>query len=135
MPKHARAEHVASDGSPTNGTKAAIDLVHLSRQTLGDAALEAELLRLFDRQAQQLAARLAALPLEDGESPWRAELAHTLMGSARAIGAFDLADAAEAYEKACRMTDGASAAQIKADAWSRLAAALGQARASLALLL
>lgn len=134
MPKLARVEHIESDCSTTIGIQAAIDLVHLSRQTLGDAALETELLRLFDRQAEQLAARLAAPPAK-GESQWRAELAHTLKGSARAIGAFDLADAAEAYERACRMTAEEEEAQIKANAWSRLKAALGRARASIAVLL
>ena len=37
-----------------------IDLVHLSRQTLGDTALETELLRLFEGQARAFAARLRA---------------------------------------------------------------------------
>lgn len=78
-----------------------IDLVHLSRQTLGDAALEVELLTLFDGQAQSFAARLAQ-PMRRDENKWRADIAHTLKGSARAIGAFDVGRAAEAYEDAAR---------------------------------
>jgi len=78
-----------------------IDLVHLSRQTLGDSELENELLILFDRQAQQLAARLAS-PAALGDGKLRADLAHMLKGSARAVGAFQLGDAADAYESAVR---------------------------------
>lgn len=75
-----------------------IDLVHLSRQTLGDTRLETELLRLFDRQAQDFFARVAS----KSEPLSRADLAHSLKGSARAVGAFALADAAERFEDAAR---------------------------------
>ena len=82
-----------------------IDLVHLSRQTLGDTALESELLRLFDAQARAFVARLRA-PTAQGETARdlqpRIDLAHTLKGSSRAIGAFALAEAAGAYEDALR---------------------------------
>ena len=82
-----------------------IDLVHLSKQTLGDAALETELLRLFEEQARAFAARLRA-PAPQNETArdiqQRIVLAHTLKGSSRAIGAFALADAAQAYEDALR---------------------------------
>lgn len=77
----------------------AIDLVHLSRRTLGDGALEIELLRLFDRQAQGLAAQLRAIaPARDPRA--EARLAKALKGSARAVGAFALAAAAERLEVA-----------------------------------
>lgn len=78
-----------------------LDLVHLSRQTFGDHALETELLSLFDRQAAQFAARLSDADAHAGGS--RADLAHTLKGSARAVGAFALGDAAAAYETALRV--------------------------------
>ncbi len=78
-----------------------LDLVHLARQTMGDRALEAELLALFDRQAAQIAAALAAPPA--GETPaLRADLAHKLKGSARAVGAHAVAAAAENYEHCAR---------------------------------
>jgi HPt (histidine-containing phosphotransfer) domain-containing protein len=64
--------------------------------TLGDAGLEREVLAMFARQAGGLIGALAALPAD------AAELAHTLNGSARAIGAFQVADAAEAFEAAMR---------------------------------
>jgi HPt (histidine-containing phosphotransfer) domain-containing protein len=72
-----------------------IDLVHLARMTLGERSLEREVLELFDRQAAVLLGRLrragaAGVPA----------LAHTLKGSARAIGAVRVAQAAEAIEQA-----------------------------------
>jgi HPt (histidine-containing phosphotransfer) domain-containing protein len=69
-----------------------IDLAHLKRMTLGDARLEREVLAMFARQAVRLAEGLAAWPADAGE------IAHTLNGSARAIGAFKVAEAAEALE-------------------------------------
>jgi HPt (histidine-containing phosphotransfer) domain-containing protein len=69
-----------------------IDLQHLQRMTLGDAGLEREVLAMFSAQAVGLIATLAALPADAGA------LAHTLKGSARAIGAFGVADAAAGLE-------------------------------------
>lgn len=105
-----------------------LDLVHLSHQTLGDSALEAELLALFTRQAGQIADRLAA-PSAPGDHIARADLAHTLKGSARAVGAFAVGDAADAYEAAARSSAGA------ASVWPRLEAAIAAVRAEIALLL
>jgi HPt (histidine-containing phosphotransfer) domain-containing protein len=74
--------------------------------TLGDAKLEREVLGMFAGQAVRLIEALAALPAD------AAELAHTLNGSARAIGAFQVADAAEAFEAAMR--DGEPSAALAA---------------------
>ncbi|HEY8138711.1 MAG TPA: Hpt domain-containing protein [Methylocystis sp.] len=110
-----------------------IDLVHLSKQTLGDAALETELLRLFEEQARAFAARLRA-PAPQNETArdiqQRIVLAHTLKGSSRAIGAFALAQAAQAYEDALR----ANAPDADASP-RRLLAALDSARAEISRLL
>lgn len=84
---------------PALATDRPIDLVHLSRQTLGDRALEMELLALFERQAAQAIDRLQQ-PNGNGERRWRHDLAHTLKGSARAVGAGRVAAAAQAYEEA-----------------------------------
>jgi HPt (histidine-containing phosphotransfer) domain-containing protein len=73
-----------------------IDLDHLARMTLGDAGLEREVLAMFSAQAASLIGALATLPPEAGA------LAHTLKGSARAIGAFAVAAAAEDLEAAMR---------------------------------
>src|ERR1700691_828041 len=69
-----------------------IDIEHLKRMTLGDAGLEREVLAMFSAQAASLIVTLEALPAD------AAALAHTLKGSARAIGAFGVADAAEGLE-------------------------------------
>ena len=76
-----------------------IDLVHLSRQSLGDRALEKELLQLFDRQAEQIVARLGS-EIGLGDRKWRRDLSHTLCGSARAVGALRVAQTASLYEEA-----------------------------------
>jgi HPt (histidine-containing phosphotransfer) domain-containing protein len=78
-----------------------IDSGHLERMTLGDAGLTHEVLAMFSAQAAGLIGRLeggssAGLP---SDAP---ALAHTLKGSARAIGAFRVADAAEGLEAAIR---------------------------------
>lgn len=76
-----------------------IDLEHLRRMTLGDAGLEREVLAMFAAQTVGLIGALATLPAEAGA------LAHTLKGSARAIGAFAVADAAMRLETAMQKGD------------------------------
>jgi HPt (histidine-containing phosphotransfer) domain-containing protein len=73
----------------------AIDRVYLARFTLGNAALEREVLELFAAQAPVYVARLreAATSKE-----WK-EAAHTIKGSASAIGAWRLARFAEMAER------------------------------------
>ncbi len=101
-----------------------IDLVHLARQTMGDRALEVELLALFDRQAGQIAQRLGALDA-GGVEAWRADLAHKLKGSARAVGAHAVATAADNYEHCAR-----AGVLRRADA-DGLVQAVAEARAAL----
>jgi len=69
-----------------------IDVAHLQRMTLGDTGLEREVLAMFSAQAVHLTAALASLPAD------AAALTHTLKGSARAIGAFGVAEAAARLE-------------------------------------
>lgn len=71
-----------------------IDLVHLARQTLGDRALEREVLDLFVLQARSVLDQLALAR----DQRQRMELAHTLKGSARSVGAWRVAGAAEICE-------------------------------------
>ena len=96
-----------------------IDLAHLARMTLGDAALERQVLGMFASQAMSLVEQLAALPAEAGA------LAHTLKGSARAIGAFHVAECAEALEAAIRQ--GENCAKCQAE----LKAAVADARVAI----
>jgi HPt (histidine-containing phosphotransfer) domain-containing protein len=86
-----------------------INTEHLRRMTLGDAELEREVLAMFSAQAVSLTGTLAALPSN------AAALAHTLKGSARAIGAFGVADAAEALEAAIRNGDDPARALAELD--------------------
>ena len=69
-----------------------IDFDHLKRMTLGDTGLEQEVLAMFAAQSAKLMASLVTVPADVGA------LVHTLKGSARAIGAFGVADAAARLE-------------------------------------
>jgi hypothetical protein len=73
----------------------AIDRAHLRKMTFGDAALEHEVLGLFDRQAASMLELIAVA--EPGALP---ALAHAVKGSARGIGAWRVADAAGLLEAA-----------------------------------
>ncbi|HEY8335230.1 MAG TPA: Hpt domain-containing protein [Tardiphaga sp.] len=98
MPLHMEQVHwmpsppLAPDDGP-------IDRAHLARMTLGDRSLEREVLAMFAGQSASLMDLLAGSP------PNAADLAHTLKGSAMAIGAFRVADAAEWLETTLRNDD------------------------------
>lgn len=79
---------------------AVLDDDHLRRMTLGDAGLEREVLQLFVRQAPLLLKRIAG-----AEPAIAAAAAHTLKGSARGIGAWRVAHAAERLERAAASGD------------------------------
>jgi HPt (histidine-containing phosphotransfer) domain-containing protein len=114
----------AKDAPPLAPDDRAIDLVHLARTTLGDRALEREVLQLFDRQSGMLIARMRGAP-----PPVIAALAHTLKGSARGIGAWRVAHAAETLELA------GNAGEPTGDLLDKLAAASEEARVVIADLL
>jgi HPt (histidine-containing phosphotransfer) domain-containing protein len=84
--------------SPISDDSPILDPDHLRRQTAGDGALEAELLALFEAQC----ARLRPLLADGRPAHERADAAHTLKGSARAIGAWRLGSAAGVLEDALR---------------------------------
>lgn len=94
-----------------------IDLAHLRTTTFGDDALEREVLAMFAAQAAEIITRLESSP------PDAAELAHKLKGSARAIGANDVAETAEAFEQTCGETFKQSLAPL-ADAVARARSAI-----------
>lgn len=71
-----------------------LDLVHLSCQTFGDAALEMDVLRLFVGQAESTSSALQCT----SNGVERARLYHLIKGSARGVGAFELAELAQAGE-------------------------------------
>lgn len=91
-----------------------IDLVHLSRMTMDDRALEREVLALFDRQMILMMERIGTSTPDVA-----AAAAHTLKGSASGIGAWQVASAAAAVETAARDGD--------KSVWQQRVAGLGEA--------
>jgi HPt (histidine-containing phosphotransfer) domain-containing protein len=89
----ATAENADAFGGGQSGRP--LDLVHLSKYTLGDRGLEAELLGLFRAQAGIYVARLETAATD---KEWR-DAAHSLKGSARGLGAWTLGDVAEEAER------------------------------------
>ena len=73
-----------------------IDLVHLAKQTLGDRSLEQEVLRLFLTQMGVYMERVENATTHEE----RFAASHTIKGSARNIGAWDVADVAAHLESA-----------------------------------
>ena len=120
----AMAQTAVQSAEPACETPA-IDRVHLKQTTFGDRSLERELLQLFDRQAEQLMARMRVC-----DAAVLAMLAHTIKGSALGIGANDVARAAGAAE-----TSAAGSAAQRIAALDGLAAAIDAARGEIAALL
>jgi len=103
-----------------------IDHEHLRRYTLGDPGLELEILGLF---AEQLPITIGALEHATSDKDW-GMAAHTLKGSARAVGAWPLAALAEDAERLTTNADSGRRAAIL----RRLQAAADEARAYIAAL-
>jgi len=76
-------------------TDRVLDEGHLKRMTLGDQSLEREVLQVFARQITLMLKRIAG-----AEPDHAAAAAHTLKGSARGLGAWRVANAAERLEEA-----------------------------------
>ena len=85
---------------------ARLDLEHLARQTMNDAELQRDVLQIFEQQMSE-----KVVDLERGESAVR-DLAHNIKGSARGVGAFEVALLAEKLE-AKGQTDPALVAQLR----------------------
>jgi HPt (histidine-containing phosphotransfer) domain-containing protein len=71
-----------------------LDLAHLYQQTMGNRALQLEILDMF---CKQINSTIAAFAKADASE--RRRLAHALKGTGRSVGAFVLADIAEQIEK------------------------------------
>lgn len=78
-----------------SGRTRPVDMAHLARQTMGDRALEQEVLGLFAQQAAGVKEQYAKSGQVD-----RLRMAHNLKGSARGVGAFPLADCIAELEQA-----------------------------------
>src|ERR1700722_5994457 len=110
--------------SPIAARQPAIDMEHLAHMTLGERGLEIEVLRLFERQAELLLARMREVGPGGGPPP-----APTLAGSAKGTGAWRVAAAAEATECAVKQSTPLDPAM------AGLAASVDEARRAIAGLL
>lgn len=102
----------------------ALDETHLGRMTLGDRRLEREVLEIFMRQITIMLDRVMG-----AERALAAASAHTLLGSARGIGAWRVAGAAERLEHAAG--EGGSETEVD-EAIAELKAASLEASAAIA---
>ncbi|GJE62477.1 Hpt domain-containing protein [Methylobacterium trifolii] len=102
---------------------AAIDRAHLDAQTFGDAELARELLALFSGQCRRI---LPALSDPGRDPTGRADLAHTLKGSAAGVGAFSVMQACAEIESALRGEGEPPSAVHLADLGTAVAAALAE---------
>lgn len=85
-----RRPHPDSGEAPLRNEQM-IDLVYLSKQSLGDRSLELEILKLFAGQSSLYVDRLRAAKTRSEKRM----AAHTILGSARGIGAWQVARLAE----------------------------------------
>ena len=120
------ASDIAADAPPLAPAEPVIDRAHLARMTHGERDLEREVLQLYATQADILLGRMLRADVGPSPSAAIAALAHTLKGSSRGIGAWQVADAAAAVE--------ADAAEGRDTAASieRLASAIGAAQLHIA---
>ncbi len=81
-----------------------IDRDHLARYTFGNIELELEVLQLFAEHAPRY---LDGLRSATSEKEWR-DAAHTLKGSAGAVGAFHVAELAQGAEALAESADAAA---------------------------
>ena len=95
MKNAASVAEIARPGASPTSDPRPVDLVHLARQTLNDRRVEREVLRLFLRQSAVQLARLAR-----AETPAERKMAaHTIVGAARGIGAWEVARLATEIEQ------------------------------------
>lgn len=97
---------ISPASAPATTTDVPVDMAHLARYTLGNRALDIEILGLFLQQAPETIGRLTAAA---DHKAWR-EAAHSLKGSARGVGAWHLGDLAQAAERSALWSDPATRA-------------------------
>jgi HPt (histidine-containing phosphotransfer) domain-containing protein len=116
----------STPATPPAAARVPVDHDHLSRYTFGNRELELEVLNLFAAQAPEYVGGLR--DARTGKE-WR-DAAHSLKGSARAVGAHFVAELAQRAELQGLPTDpGARAVTIDA-----LAEAISEAKAHIAML-
>jgi HPt (histidine-containing phosphotransfer) domain-containing protein len=115
-----------STAAPSDHKRIVIDENHLGRMTLGDRRLEREVLELFLRQSTIMLERIVR-----ADRPLAAAAAHTLKGSARGIGAWRVARAAELLEQAAGWGGGDNTGPDLDEAVAELKAASLEASAAI----
>jgi HPt (histidine-containing phosphotransfer) domain-containing protein len=118
----------AAEGSvlevlPDRATAAPVDRGYLARFTLGNAALEREILELFAAQMPHYVAQLHAAR---SSKEWFLA-AHTIKGSALAVGAQQLARSAQSAESLDVEADRTDGALERRDAMEAIEAASDEA--------
>lgn len=111
VPHDSRSPHPVEAGGPGQPGAAPIDRAHLARYTLGSATLEREILGLF---LAQLPLSIEQLQFAATDREWQIA-AHTIKGSARAVGAWHIARLAEDAERTSGVTDEAVRERVLAD--------------------
>jgi len=106
--------------SPPSASERPVDLVHLSRFSLGDEKLEREVLRLFRAQTRVYLDRLESAT---DSASW-CHAAHTIKGSAKGIGAWAVASAAQFAEELAAAPGGKGAAAAIKELRSAVEAAM-----------
>jgi len=113
----------AREAQEVGGLAEPIDHGYLARATLGNRALEREVLELF---AGQLLVYVEQLRAADSEKDWKF-LAHTIKGSALAVGANKLANLAHMAERLDLDTEPADLERLRRQAADGVAAASEEA--------
>jgi HPt (histidine-containing phosphotransfer) domain-containing protein len=112
--------------APRDRETSVIDEEHLWHMTLGDRRLEREVLQIFVRQTGIMLERIAAA----AEPTLAAAAAHTLVGSARGIGAWRMARAAERLEYAAGARFAPTGALVATGPATDLTEAIGELTAA-----
>lgn len=99
--RHDRRTRSPEPPAPAVPDAEPIDRAHLSRYTLGSPVLEREILGLF---LAQLPLSIEQLRFAATDREWQIA-AHTIKGSARAVGAWKIASLARDAEQAPGLTD------------------------------
>lgn len=90
-----RPQPGAEDDSCFDPKRRPVDLTHLARYTMGNSAIEQEVLDLFGRQTRLYFDKLSRAATAES---WR-DAARVMMASAQSIGAWQLLRAAEMAER------------------------------------
>lgn len=125
--EQAAMAQTASPAEAQNASAEPVDLAHLARYTLGEPTLEREVLELFCTQSVLYLEQMRAAM---SDKDWK-NAAHSLKGSARAIGAWRAAQAAERAEA----LKGDGLTQFRAGSIGEIEASLREAETYIAALL